>query len=152
MERQSHTEVIAAPIEVCFETIVDFASYPQWFSGITTAEVLEADEERGAWTVRYGLDMMIKTLSYTLAYQSQRPGLLTWNRVAGDVRDIEGSYEFIALEDDLTEATCTQGVDVGFWIPGPLKRTFERSALADSVREFKKMAEDRYTHFATVGS
>jgi ribosome-associated toxin RatA of RatAB toxin-antitoxin module len=143
VEKQSHVEVVEAPIELCFDTIVDFELYPEWFRGITTAEVLEADPGKGRWTVRYGLDMMLKTISYTLAYQSRRPTELTWKLVAGDVRDVEGVYTFTALEPGLTEAECRQAVDVGFWIPGPLRRTFERSAVADSVREFKAAAEAR---------
>jgi len=143
VEKQSHIEVVEAPIEVCFETIVDFAQYPQWFSGISTAEILDADPAAGTWTVRYGLDMVLKTISYTLSYQSRRPEELTWKLVEGDVRDVEGIYVFTALEPDLTEAECRQAVDVGFWIPGPLRRTFERSAVADSVREFKAAAEER---------
>ena len=143
MERQSHTEAVTAPIDVCFETVVDFERYPEWFSGITAAAVLAADSGRGLWTVEYKLNMIVKTVSYTLAYESERPRLLTWKLVRGDVKDIQGTYRFTELEPDVTEATCTQGVDIGFWIPGPLRRTFERSALADSVRELKKAAEDR---------
>jgi len=143
MERQSHIEVVHAPIELCFDTIVDFECYPDWFSGISTAKILERDDRGGRWTVEYQLHMIIKTISYTLAYESERPGSLTWKLVAGDVTDVQGSYRFTQLERNLTEAECTQGVDIGFWIPGPLKRTFERTALADSVREFKKAAEAR---------
>ena len=143
MERQSHIEVVKAPIELCFDTIIDFDCYPEWFSGISDARILERDDARGRWTVEYQLQMIIKTISYTLAYESERPGSLTWKLVAGDIKDVVGSYRFTKLERDLTEAECTQGVDVGFWIPGPLRRTFERTALVDSVREFKKAAEAR---------
>jgi ribosome-associated toxin RatA of RatAB toxin-antitoxin module len=143
VEKQSHAEVVEAPIEVCFDTIVDFSHYPEWFSGISSAEILEANPTAGTWTVRYGLDMVLKTISYTLAYESRRPQELTWKLVEGDVRNVEGIYIFTALEPDLTEAECRQAVDVGFWIPGPLRRTFERSAVADSVREFKAAAEAR---------
>jgi ribosome-associated toxin RatA of RatAB toxin-antitoxin module len=143
MERQSHTEIVHAPLDLCFDTIVSFEEYPKWFSGITGATVLSRDEGRGLWTVKYDLHMIIKTITYTLAYESERPTLLTWELVEGDVKDVEGTYRFTSLEYGLTEATCTQAVDVGFWIPGPLRRGFEKSAVQDSVREFKKAAEDR---------
>lgn len=144
MQSQSHTEIIKAPIDVCFDTIVDFARYPEWFNGVTTAEVEEADAVAGSWRVAYTLNMIIKTISYTLAYRSERPTLLTWHSVAGDIAAIEGTYQLVKLENGITEATCTQSIDVGFWIPGPLKRTFEQSALAESVREFKAAAEARF--------
>jgi ribosome-associated toxin RatA of RatAB toxin-antitoxin module len=143
MERQSHTEVVKASIDLCFDTIVDFPCYPDWFTAITTAEVLDEDVGRCLWTIEYKLNMLVKTISYTLAYEGERPSLLTWKLVRGDVKDVQGTYRFVELEPGLTEATCTQGVDVGFWIPGPLRRTFEKTALVDSVREFKKAAEER---------
>jgi ribosome-associated toxin RatA of RatAB toxin-antitoxin module len=143
MERQSHTEIVRAPIDVCFDTIVDFQYYPDWFTAISTAAVLEHDDSVPSWTVEYTLSMVVKTISYTLAYRGKRPGALTWKLVRGDVKDVQGDYRFVELEPGVTEATCTQGVDVGFWIPGPLRRTFERTALSDSVREFKKAAEAR---------
>jgi len=143
MERQTHTEVVEAPIELCYDTIVDFEHYPAWFTAISTAKVLEHDRERGLWRVRYELNMIVKTVTYTLSYAGARPGKLDWKLVEGDVKNVEGSYVFTSLEPDVTEAACSQGVDVGFWIPGPLRRTFERTALVDSVREFKKAAEER---------
>lgn len=143
MERQSHAEIVRAPLEVCFETIVDFGMYPEWFSGITGARVCESDPDAGTWTVAYELDMTLKTIRYTLAYERTGPDTLKWKLLEGDVTDVEGSYVFTKLEDGVTEAVCTQAIDIGFWIPGPLKRTFEKSALAESVREFKRAAESR---------
>jgi ribosome-associated toxin RatA of RatAB toxin-antitoxin module len=143
MERQSHTEVVQAPLGTCFDTIVDFKQYPDWFSGITTAKVIEHDAKKKTWTVEYTLHMIVKTISYTLFYQGEPPGSLTWKLLRGDVKDVQGSYRFVELEPGVTEATCTQGVDVGFWIPGPLRRTFESTALVTSVREFKQAAEGR---------
>ena len=141
METQSHLEVVHAPLQVCFETITDFERYPEWFSGITAAKILDKGEH--AWTVRYELNMMIKTISYTLAYVSADPSRLDWTMTEGDVSAVEGKYRFVSLEPDLTEAECTQSIDVGFWIPGPIKRGFEKTALRDSVREFKAAAEAR---------
>jgi ribosome-associated toxin RatA of RatAB toxin-antitoxin module len=145
MESQSHTEVIGAPIAACFDAITDFARYPDWFSGITAVQVLESDPDACKWTVRFELSMVVKTISYTLAYEGERPDRLTWRLVEGDVNTVEGSYELEPLESEVTEATCAQSVDVGFWIPGPIKRTFEKSALVDSVRELKSAVEAQST-------
>jgi ribosome-associated toxin RatA of RatAB toxin-antitoxin module len=143
VESQSHSEVVNAPVEVCFDTVVDFARYPEWFSAISSARIIETNSENGQWKVAYELDMVIKTIAYTLAYKGNRPGCLEWKLAEGDIKDVEGSYVFSALEPRLTEARCTQTVDLGFWIPGLIKRGFERSALADSVAELKAAAEAR---------
>ena len=65
-----------------------------------------------------------------------------WHLVEGDVKAVQGSYRFEPA-GARTKATCTQEVDVGFWIPGPIRRTFERKALQDSVEEFRRAVETR---------
>lgn len=143
VELQSHTEIVRAPIDLCFDTLVDFARYPEWFRVITAATVEKAEPGAGRWQVRYELNAILKTITYTLAYESERPGRLTWKSVAGDLKAIEGAYTLFELEPGLTEATCEQAVDVGVWVPGIVRRAFESTAVRDSVREFKAAAEDR---------
>jgi ribosome-associated toxin RatA of RatAB toxin-antitoxin module len=146
VETQSHAEVVHASLEACFDTIVQFERYPEWFSGISGARILEQGDR--TWTVRYELNMVVKTVTYTLAYSSPDPSLLEWKFVEGDVNDIVGRYTFTQLEPGLTEAECKQSLDIGFWIPGPIKRGFEKNALRDSVREFKVAAEARAANLA----
>lgn len=143
MESQSHTEVVRAPLDLCFDTLVDFAKYPQWFGVIHSARIEQADAAAGLWTVRYELDAILKTITYTLAYESERPGLLTWRMTTGDLKAIEGRYDLVELEPGLVEATCTQAIDVGLWVPGIVRRAFESTAVRDSVRELKQAAEAR---------
>jgi ribosome-associated toxin RatA of RatAB toxin-antitoxin module len=143
MERQTHTEVVRAPIDVCFDTLVDFERYPGWFRVIRNATVEESDAGAGRWTVRFELDAILKTITYTLAYECERPNRLRWKMTAGDLKDIEGEYELVELEPGLTEATCWQAIDVGLWVPGFVRRAFESTAIVDSVREFKQAAEER---------
>ena len=143
MESRTHTEVIRAPTDLCFDTLVDFARYPEWFGVIRSATIEEADPAAQRWRVRYELDAILKTITYTLAYEGTRPGLLVWKMTAGDLAAIEGRYDLVELEPGLTEATCTQALDIGMWVPGIVRRVFERSAIQDSVRELKKAAEDR---------
>ena len=143
METHTHTEVISAPLELCFDVLVDFKHYPDWFGMIQNSRIIESDVAAGTWTVEHTLNAIVRTIRYTLAYQSKRPRELTWKMVAGDLAAIVGSYELVQLEPGLTEATCTQALDIGFWVPGPLRRIFEQSALTDSVREFKKAVEER---------
>lgn len=143
MESRTHTEVIRAPAELVFDTLVDFAHYPEWFRVIRKATVEHADPSAGKWIVHYELDAILKTIRYTLSYEGQRPGRLTWKMTSGDLAGIEGEYLLVELEPGLTEATCTQSIETGLWVPGMVRRAFEQSAVQDSVRELKKAAEDR---------
>jgi hypothetical protein len=143
MESRSHTEVVRAPIDVCFDTLVDFAKYPEWFRVIQNAKIEAEDPTAGRWQVCYELDAILKTIRYTLSYEGERPARLKWTMTTGDLKAIEGCYELVELEPGLTEATCTQAIDVGMWVPSIVRRAFERSAVEDSVREFKQAAESR---------
>jgi ribosome-associated toxin RatA of RatAB toxin-antitoxin module len=136
LEQQSYTTTVAASPEECFSVVTDFAAYPSWSSAVRTAAVAERYPDGLAKRVAMELDIKIRRIHYVLEYQYERPGRLTWRLVDGDLRAVEGSYTFAGRGDGRTEVTCTQGVDIGFWIPGFLRSTFERQALKDSVQEF----------------
>lgn len=139
---QSYATVIDGSVEDCFAALVDFADYPRWSSPITECKVLDRHADGLPRRVAFALDMTLKTIRYTLAYTFDPPRGGTWKFVDGDLHDIEGSYTFTDAKGR-TKAVCTQSIDIGFWIPGPIRRTFERKALQDSVEEFKKAVEAR---------
>ena len=86
--------------------------------------------------------MRIRTIRYTLAYEYRLPQLVRWHLAEGDLANVAGSYEFETNDEEVL-ATCRQEIDLGFWVPGPIRRIGERQALRDSVLEFKKEVERR---------
>jgi ribosome-associated toxin RatA of RatAB toxin-antitoxin module len=143
MEEQSYTTEAAATPADCYAVITDFAAYPDWSGAICSAEVRERYPDGSAKQVQMELDMKIRRVHYVLEYQHEPPGRLQWFMVEGDVKAIEGSYLFEDAGTGHTRITCTQAVDVGFWIPGFLRRIFEQQALKDSVEELKTEVEAR---------
>jgi uncharacterized membrane protein len=139
---QTHSVIVEASQEQCFDVITDFVSYPKWNSTLTKA-VIEKETRGVAKRVAFEIDARVKTIRYVLEYRHHRPRELTWSSVEGDVRNITGSYRFKKLDADRTEATCRQTIDLGFWLPGPLRRLAEATALEQSVNEFKAEAERR---------
>jgi len=138
---QTYSTQVAAPVDVCFEVLTDFAAYPRWSSPITSCRVLERHPDGLPKRVEFQLDMTIKVIRYVLEYTYDRPRGARWKLVEGDVKDVVGSYTF-EESGGKTTASCTQEIDLGFWLPGFLKRPFEQKALRDSVEEFRKAAED----------
>jgi ribosome-associated toxin RatA of RatAB toxin-antitoxin module len=132
---------IAATVAECFAAILDFERYPQWSSTVTSARILERDKAGVGRVVEFHINMKIRTVRYVLAYAYQKPTELTWHSVDGDVEAIEGRYHFRQLGRGLTEATCRQEIQLGFWVPGPLRKLAERTALRQSVTEFKAAVE-----------
>jgi ribosome-associated toxin RatA of RatAB toxin-antitoxin module len=140
---QQYSVQIAASPRACFETITDFDAYPRWSSAIERVAVLERDSKGVGRVVEFHIDMRFKSIRYVLEYAYEKPEELTWVSVDGDIESIEGAYHFSKLSPKVTEAACRQAVRIGFWVPGPLRRLAERSALQQSVDEFKVEVERR---------
>lgn len=140
--RQSYSATVAGSVDGCFAVLTDFESYPRWSSVIKKCRVLERHPDGLAKRVEFTLDMTIKTIRYVLDYEYDRPWGATWHLIEGDVKDVEGSYRFEETPVGV-KATCTQAVDLGFWVPGFIRSLAEAKALRDSVEEFKRAVETR---------
>lgn len=141
-EQEFSTEVEAS-VTQCFNTLVDFDAYPEWSSPIRSARVLERHPSKLARLVEFDIDIRLRTLRYVLEYEYEKPKRLTWEARDGDVESIEGAYELEKLGPKKTRVTCRQKITLGFWVPGPIRSLIERSALKQSVLEFKTEAEKR---------
>ena len=133
-------EVAATPAQ-CFEVILDFERYPRWSSAISQARILERDAKGVGRIVEFQLDAKVKTIRYVLEYAYKKPSQLTWKSIDGDVESVEGAYRFRKLDAHRTEASCRQQIALGFWLPGPLRKLAERTALTQSVTEFRDEVE-----------
>lgn len=139
--RQSESIEIEAPRDRVLEVLLDFEHYPTWSDPILEARTLETNADGRGTRVAFALDMKVRTVRYTLAYTYALPESFSWKLVEGDLRDIEGCYHLDALEDERTRATCEQAVDPGFWIPGPIRRIAESTALRSSLEELRRAVE-----------
>jgi hypothetical protein len=148
--RQSYSTTVASSIDDCFAVLIDFEAYPQWSSVIKKCRVLERHADGLAKRVEFILDMTIKTIRYVLEYGYDKPRGATWRLVEGDVKDVEGSYTFDETPAGV-KATCTQAVDLGFWVPGFIRSLAEAKALRDSVEEFRRAVELRPKTSSSVG-
>ena len=140
--RQSYSTTVSGGVEDCFTVLTDFAAYPRWSSVIKKCRVLDQHPDGLARRVEFILDMTIKTIRYVLEYTYDRPHGASWRLVEGDVKDVDGSYRFEETPAGV-KATCTQAVDLGFWVPGFIRSLAEAKALRDSVEEFKHAVETR---------
>lgn len=143
---------IAASVADCFAAIVEFERYPQWFSAVSGARILERDKAGIGRIVEFTADMKIRTVRYVLEYAYKKPTELTWHSIDGDIESVEGRYAFRKLGPDLTEATCRQEIQLGFWVPGPLRKLAERTALRQSVNELRAEVERRVAAGASAPS
>jgi ribosome-associated toxin RatA of RatAB toxin-antitoxin module len=126
----------------CFAAITDFESYPQWQSAVASVEVRSRDPEGRGREVRFEIDLKLRRVQYSLAYDYTEPTEVRWSYVGGDVKDVTGSYAFRpAPRTELVEATYTLEVDFGFPVPAPIRDRLQREVMRRSVRELKARVE-----------
>lgn len=137
---QTYSTAVAGSVDACFNVLVDFERYTDWSSPITKCRIVDRYPDGLARRVEFHLDAKVKTLRYVLEYEYDPPHGARWHLVEGDIAGVEGSYRFEPA-GERTTATCSQSIDVGFWVPGFLRRTFEASALQQTVEEFRAAVE-----------
>ena len=90
--------VIEAPREKIWATLLDYDNFPKFFDGIDEMKVLHSDE-KGA-RVEFWVDAVLKKLHYVLSRDYVTLGYeLTWKRISGDLKDIQGSWKIEDTED-----------------------------------------------------
>src|SRR5260221_3595627 len=122
-DKTSSTMTIDAPRSVVMAVIADFAAYPQWATGVRSAEVLQAGQDGRAEHVRFTIDAGVIKDSYTLGYTWQGDEQVRWDLVQRGtaISEMSGAYR---LDESGTATMVTYELAVSLAIPmiGMLKR------------------------------
>ena len=129
---------VHAPADVVLHTLWDVTRFKSIFPDIKTLDVI-ARQSDGAIDVAFTIDAVLTTTHYTLHrvldVEHQR---IQWQRIAGDVRFIEGGWTVSATsEPDVVAVDYESFVDVGGFVPTSIVRSIARGkvdAMADRVR------------------
>ncbi|MCH7668323.1 MAG: SRPBCC family protein [Acidobacteria bacterium] len=133
---------VSAPPKKVFEVAIDYASYPDWVSGVKSVDILEELENGFGYRVEFVAEAMIKEISYVLVYKYESDTKFTWHAEPGaDIRLLEGSYEFTEIEGGSTEVLYALRVDPAFVVPGFLRRQAEKQIVSSALRGLKRRAE-----------
>ena len=122
--------------------ISDFGSYPDWATGVRSAEIIEAGPEGRPLRVRFSLDAGLVKDSYVLAYDWDGDAAVHWHLAeAGSmVTEMSGAY---ALADDGTGTRVGYELSVGTRVPmiGMLKRRAEKTIIDTALKGLRSRAE-----------
>lgn len=140
-EQGGFTDVVRATPKEIVETLLDFESYPQWQAGVLETTVLERDEQGRGSLIEMHVDAKIRKVRFTVRYSYDEPHGLGWDYVSGDLKDNQGRYTFVELEDGTTQVTCDIVFEIGFFVPGPMKNLIKDQSLKNSMRDLKKRVE-----------
>jgi ribosome-associated toxin RatA of RatAB toxin-antitoxin module len=131
----------AAPSEV-MDVIADFDSYPQWATGVRTAEVVSRFPDGRAEKVFFKLDVSPIKDEYTLAYVWSGSRQVTWVLDQGRMlRALDGAYVLADRGNGTTEVTYRLALDVSIPLIGMLKRKGEKILIDAALKGLKKRVE-----------
>jgi uncharacterized membrane protein len=132
------TDVIAAPADKIIAALTDFESFPEWQSAVMECEVLERDDEGRGSLIRMKVDAKVRKVDYVVRYTYDLPHGFNWEQVSGDLKENTGKYTFAPRDDGGTDVTVDIVAEVGFFVPGPMKKLIREQSLKNSIRELRK--------------
>lgn len=138
----THSLPIDAEPAVCFDAITDYETFPEWQAAVKEVDVLSRDSAGRGRDVRFSIDAKVRVVSYTLRYSYERPRLVTWEYVGGDVKSVDGEFVFEAQGDGTTLATYSLDIDPGVWLPGRVKKMLSDQVMKRSVEDLKRRVEN----------
>jgi ribosome-associated toxin RatA of RatAB toxin-antitoxin module len=140
-KRAERQGIVGGSPQRCFDALVEFETYPEWQSAVKTCSVLSRDDSGRGRRVSFEIDAKVRSVSYTLDYSYDEPGLLSWEYVEGDVNDVEGEFLLEDLGDGTTLATYALRIDPGVWMPGKLVSLLTDQVMQRSVDDLKTRVE-----------
>ena len=141
-DRTSSTITVAADRGTVIGVIADFGAYPQWATGVRSAEVIETDQEDRPRRVRFSLDAGVIRDSYVLAYEWDDDAAVRWQLAeAGSmVSEMSGAY-LLADEGGGTKVSYELAVGTRVPLPGLIRRRAEKTIVDTALRGLKSRAE-----------
>jgi Polyketide cyclase / dehydrase and lipid transport len=141
-DRTSASITGAAAPSTVMAAIADFESYPDWATGVRSAEVLSTTSDDRPLRVRFGLDAGMIRDSYVLAYEWDGDAAVRWHLAepGSMVTEMSGAY---VLADDGPGTKVSYELAVGTRVPmiGMLKRRAEKMIIETALKGLKSRAE-----------
>jgi Polyketide cyclase / dehydrase and lipid transport len=141
-DRTSSSITVAASQAAIMEVIADFGAYPDWATGVRSAEVLDREPDGRPLTVRFGLDTGPIRDSYVLAYEWDGDAAVRWQLAepGSVVTEMSGAY-LLAGSPGGTQVRYELAVGVRIPMPGILKRRAERTIIDTALKGLKARVE-----------
>ena len=126
----SATADVDAPLERCWALVEDVPSAPEWQGGLESMDVVQRDGEGRALVCDTISDAKLRKVKSRVRFSYEGPTRMSWRQIEdGDLRSMEGYWQFEPLGSGRTRVTYGLSVD-----PGPVPRLarvpIERAARA----------------------
>lgn len=143
MARTSSDIVIDAPPAAVMDVIADFAAYPEWATGVRSAQVLADGDSGRASEVAFVLDASPIKDEYALAYEWDGDAAVSWtlSKPGSVLTSMDGTYTLEAVGTGATKVTYQLRVDVAIPLLGMLKRKAEKVVIDTALKGLKRRTE-----------
>lgn len=139
MAQASRTETVDIEINKLYDTIVDYAKYPEYVDGVTAVRVLSQNETSAK--VEYSLNI-IKTFKYTLNIKQEKPTSISWTLDSGDLfKKNNGNWKLKDLGNGKTEVTYSLDLDFKLFAPSAILSTLTEKNLPAMMKAFFNRAK-----------
>lgn len=141
-DKTAQTIFIDADPRIVMDVIADIASYPEWVSEYTEAEVLETDSKGNPRVARLVLEATVLNDTMVLEYDwpADRKSV-RWSLVSsGLLKALEGRYT-LKPKGSGTDVTYELSVDLRVPMIGLLKRKAERRLTDTALKDLKNRVE-----------
>ncbi len=137
-----HLVVNSSP-QAVWDTLTDFARYPQIFSRMKSCEVTKKDGDFVYVETHLKPQMFVQqTVQHTINNVSGKPDLLTWRMLDGNFSSCEGSWKLKPIDNGKRcEVIYTLSVDPGPVIPAYLVSFTLKFVQKDIVNSVKRWTE-----------
>lgn len=141
-DKTSSTMTIEAPRPVVMAVIADFSAYPQWASGVRSAQILQAGPGGRAERVRFTIDAGVIKDSYVLGYTWHGDEEVRWDLVerGSAVSEMSGAYR-LEQAGDATKVTYELAVGLAIPMIGMLKRRAEKTIIDTALKGLRNRVE-----------
>ena len=146
MAKAQHEAVVAVPLKVLYDTILDFESYPKFSTGVKSSEIIS----RKGDTLEVSMDLeMIKRIQYNISVSHEMSpdassAKIWWSLKSGDLfKKNDGAWTLTAHGPSSTKVTYSLDVEFNFSVPGFILKNLIKSSLPAAVSDFEKESQKR---------
>jgi ribosome-associated toxin RatA of RatAB toxin-antitoxin module len=137
---------IEAPIAAAYAAAADIEASPRWQPEISVSECLERDGAGNQVLVHMETDTKVRRLASDIRFSYEEPSRISWVQEKGDLKSIEGSWQFENLGEGRTRVIYRLEVDLGralgLLIRGPLVGVITGRLVNSMPERLKRFAEE----------
>jgi len=141
MAKASRTETVDIDINKLYDTIVDYAKYPEYVEGVNAIKVMSQNETSAK--VEYSLNI-IKTFKYIINIKQEKPTRISWTLDSGDLfKKNDGEWKLKDLGNGKTEVTYSLDLDFKLFAPSGILATLTDKNLPSMMKAFFNRAKSK---------